>query len=843
MAMILAVDDRSTNRDFLVTLLTYRGHSVLQAADGTEALAVLVETPVDLVVTDILMPTMDGYELVRRMREEPSTAKVPVIFFTTSYNQREARHLAEACGVARVLTKPADAEVVLEAVDQVLSSRLTCAGPPPEQFDQEHLQVVNDKLVAMTGELRCQAARMSALLEISLQLACEHDPEKLHSGFCRAARDLVAARHVVVAVHAADRGPISYVTVSGMPAKVAAELETALKRDGAFTDMIAAPRTLRRTFGDGDPALVPREYPAVETLIAAPIRSLAHVYGWICATGKLGLTEFTQEDEQLLEAFAAQVGRIYENSSLNAELRRQADDLRHAVAERRLAERQSDRIFETSQDLILVSDGQGKLLQASPSSLKVLGYRPEEMIGQSGAAFAFPDDLEAARNEMRAARRGTAVRHFRCRHVHKDGRPVALDWMAVWSEPDREHYFIGRDMTDYDHTEQQLRQAQKMEAVGQLTGGVAHDFNNILMVIMANIENLQEDGRLHPELGKQVGRISDAALRAADLTRQLLAFSRKQALLPRPTNINQLVSATAKLLHRTLGEQVQLELSLAGDVWDAEVDRAQLDSAIVNLCINARDAMSAGGRLVIETRNATRPEDLAVLAAEGAVGAFVMLKVTDTGAGIPAGVLARVFEPFFTTKAVGKGTGLGLSMVYGFIKQSKGHVRIDSEVGRGTSIALFLPKSTLRQGDAAAGQRAPVLRGKEQILVVEDDEAVRVSVLSQLRSLGYAASEAADGDAALAAFQAASRPFDLLLTDMIMPGMVNGKALADEVKRRWPNTCIIFMTGYAEDPIIHHGRLDAGVLLLNKPFRKSELAQAVRQVLDGTSGSGIHPSP
>jgi CheY-like chemotaxis protein len=182
-------------------------------------------------------------------------------------------------------------------------------------------------------------------------------------------------------------------------------------------------------------------------------------------------------------------------------------------------------------------------------------------------------------------------------------------------------------------------------------------------------------------------------------------------------------------------------------------------------------------------------------------------------------------------------------MVYGFIKQSKGHVRIDSEAGRGTSIALFLPKSAIRQGDAAAGQRAPVLRGKEQILVVEDDEAVRVSVLHQLRSLGYAASEASDGDAALAAFQAAARPFDLLLTDLIMPGVVNGKALADDVKSRWPDTRIIVMTGYAEDPIINHARLDAGVLLLNKPFRKSELAQAVRQVLDGTSGSGIGPSP
>ncbi|MBY0319995.1 MAG: response regulator [Reyranella sp.] len=839
MATILAVDDRPANLDFLSTLLAYRGHRVLQAADGAEALTLLATTAVDLVVSDILMPTMDGYELVRRMREAPQTADVPVIYFTAHYNQREARQLAEACGVARVLTKPTDPEVVLEAVDQVLSAARApaAAQPPQQQFDRQHLQVVNAKLVAMTDELLTQAARMQALLEINVQLASERDPATLLAGFCRAARDLLAARHAVVAVGLAGSGTISYVTTSGMTEAVAAGVAAALKRDGAFADMIADPRTLRRAAGDGEEAMsgLPSEHPPVDSLTVAPIRSLQNVYGWIAVGGKLGLPAFTPEDEQILGIFAAQVGRIYENGSLAAELRRQADDLRREVAERRLAEHQTQRIFETSQDVILVTDGQGKFVRASPSVTKVLGYRPDEMIGQSGTLVVFPDDLDATREELRAARRGHAIRHFRCRYVHRQGHVVPLDWMAVWSEPDRLYYFMGRDMTEYERTEQQLRQAQKMEAVGQLTGGVAHDFNNILMVILANAENLEDDDRLAPELQAQVAAIGNATLRAAALTRQLLAFSRKQALVPQPTDINELAGAMARLLRRTLGEQIELELSLAGDIWEVEIDRAQLDSAIVNLGINARDAMPGGGRLTIQTRNATHDEDRAALGADGIVGDFVMLSLTDTGTGMSPAVLAHVFEPFFTTKPVGKGTGLGLSMVYGFIKQSRGHIRIDSEVGRGTCITLYLPRSVPRQKEVAPAQRPRVAQGNERILVVEDDTGVRRSIVAQLKRLGYATEEAPDGAAGLAALVAA--PYDLLLTDLVMPGPMNGKLLGEEAKRRWPTMPVIVMSGYAEEAITPQGHVDPDVILLSKPFRMADLAATVRHALDGRQPS------
>jgi PAS domain S-box-containing protein len=513
------------------------------------------------------------------------------------------------------------------------------------------------------------------------------------------------------------------------------------------------------------------------------------------------------------------------------------------ITARKQAERQTDRIFETSQDVIFVTDGYGKFLQVSPSSLKVLGYRPEEMIGRSGGDFIVTGDLDATRAEMRAARRGHLSRHFRCRYVHKDGSVVPLMWMATWSEPDHRHYFIGRDMTDYDRTEEQLRQAQKMEAVGQLTGGVAHDFNNILMVILANVEALEEDERLDPGLRDRITGIGNATERAANLTRRLLAYSRKQALRPQRTDINELVATTGSLLRRTLGAQIEIESILADDLWNAEIDDAQLETALVNLAINARDAMPDGGRLLIETGNTTLDKDYAAQNPDTAAGDYVMLAVTDTGTGMPPDVLGKVFEPFFTTKGVGKGTGLGLSMVHGFIKQSNGHVSIYSEVGHGTSVKLYLPRTGTGQQATTAPRHAPMPGGSERILVAEDDSQVRASVVRQLRSLGYDISEAPDGSEALAALVAAAQPYDLLLTDIIMPGPMNGKALADEVARRWPETKLVFMSGYTEDAIIHHGRLDAGVLLLSKPFGKRDLARIIRQTLDGAGDRDREAAP
>ncbi|MDI1286245.1 MAG: PAS domain S-box protein [Reyranella sp.] len=500
---------------------------------------------------------------------------------------------------------------------------------------------------------------------------------------------------------------------------------------------------------------------------------------------------------------------------------------------RRQAERQTERIIETSQDLIHVTDSYGRFVRVSPSATPVLGYLPEELLGHGANEFILSQDIETVRDAMRAARQGRGGRRFRCRYIHKDGHLVSMLWSGVWSESDRHYYFIGRDMTDYDRTEEQLRRSQRMEAIGQLTGGVAHDFNNILTIILANVEALEDDERLDPRLRRRVSGIAAATGRAADLTRQLLAYSRKQALRPQRTDINELVATTGRLLRSALGARIEIESVLADDLWNAEIDGGQLEAALLNLAVNARDAMPEGGHLLIETANTTLDENYVVRNPDAAAGDYVMLTVTDTGTGMAPDVAARAFEPFFTTKDVGKGTGLGLSMVYGFIKQSNGHLSLYSEIGRGTSVKLFLPRAATERQAAETSRRAPIPGGSERILVVEDNAEVRDGVVSQLRSLGYDVSEAPDGSTALGMLEAASQPYDLLLTDVIMPGTMNGKALADESARRWPGTKIVFMSGYTEDAVIHHGRLDAGVMLLNKPFGKRDLAAIVRRALDG----------
>jgi PAS domain S-box-containing protein len=511
------------------------------------------------------------------------------------------------------------------------------------------------------------------------------------------------------------------------------------------------------------------------------------------------------------------------------------------ITARKEAERQVQRFFEITQDVIIVADRAGKLLQVSPSSAIILGYQPEEMVGHSGEKFILPEDLEPTRREMRAARKGRTTRLFRCRYVHKDGHTVPLVWTSTWSAPDGQHFFIGRDMSEYERTEEQLRQSQKMDAVGQLTGGVAHDFNNIMMVIMANVEALEEEQEgLDTYLRDRIQGIAKATQRASDLTRQLLAFSRSQPLRPQLTDINDLVVGTGALLRRTLSEQIEIDSALADDLWNVEVDAAQLEAALVNLSINARDAMPRGGRLLIETRNASLDESTATGNPEPAIGDFVMLAVSDTGTGMPPQVLARVFEPFFTTKRAGKGTGLGLSMVYGFIKQSNGHVRIYSEMGHGTTVRLYLPKSDKRLAVTSDGRAAPIPGGLETILVVEDDDDVRASVVTQLTSLGYTIVQASDGASAIAAFETTRLPFDLLLTDVIMPGAMNGPMLADEVTRRWPSTKVVFMSGYTENAMGRQGQLEEGTLLISKPFHKRDLAQILRQAL-GSDGLPIVP--
>ncbi|MBR0845860.1 PAS domain S-box protein [Bradyrhizobium liaoningense] len=629
-------------------------------------------------------------------------------------------------------------------------------------------------------------------------------------------------------------------------------------------------------------------------------------------------------------------------------------------AERALQQQLEERrhIFDTSQDLIMIMDSRGHVVQISPSSATILGYPPEQMIGRSGADFIHPDHLEQSRAEMLAMRRGERTKLADTRCFHRDGHEVWLSWLGSWSEQAQRFYFIGRDMTEArlaqeslreserlarnivetsldafvqtDDTgsilnwnsqaeqlfgwrrdevlgkstidlivaeserervraglkhflenedgrtlnrrreltccrrdgkefkaelsvtalkrregllfnvfyrdltdkiaaEERIRHAEKMEAVGQLTGGVAHDFNNILTVITGTIEILAEAVEKEPQLAAITKMIDEAAARGADLTQHLLAFARKQPLQPREIDINSLVVDTAKLLRPTLGEQIQIESVFEEESCVAIVDPNQLTTAMLNLALNARDAMPGGGKLIVETGTAYLDEVYAS-ANDIRPGHYVLIAVSDTGSGIPANMLARVFDPFFTSKGPGKGTGLGLSMVYGFIKQSAGHIKIYSEEGHGTTIKMYLPPGQTATAVGEGVTAAAIEGGHETILVVEDDRLVRDYVLAQLHSLGYVTLQAANAAEALA-IVAAGKPFDLLFTDVIMPGKMNGRQLADELLKTRPDLRVVFTSGYTENAIIHHGRLDSGVLLLAKPYRKSDLARIIRKAL------------
>jgi nitrogen-specific signal transduction histidine kinase/ActR/RegA family two-component response regulator len=396
-----------------------------------------------------------------------------------------------------------------------------------------------------------------------------------------------------------------------------------------------------------------------------------------------------------------------------------------------------------------------------------------------------------------------------------------------------------QDVTAIKRTEEALRQAQKMEAIGQLTGGIAHDFNNLLMVMGGNLE-LLSDG-LDPQqqrLRRFAASALEAVTRGGQLTQRLLAFARRQKLTNEPTDLNKLVASIVPLMHRTLGEQITIETALARETWMTMTDGSQVENAILNLAVNARDAMPKGGRLIIRTENLHLDQAWALGSGDLPAGDYVVLSVSDNGQGMAPEVRDRAFEPFFTTKEAGRGTGLGLSMVYGFVKQSGGHAKILSEIGRGTTVQLFLPRVKAAAQAVEGSNRSALPGGKERVLLVEDEELVRSTVGTMLRGLGYDISEASDGKSALAAI-AAGPPFDLVLTDMVMPGGISGWDVAQTVWRDNPQQRFLFSTGYSDNPIFRQAHSDARIRVLSKPYNKQTLAITLREAIDRPVGQDL----
>jgi PAS domain S-box-containing protein len=497
--------------------------------------------------------------------------------------------------------------------------------------------------------------------------------------------------------------------------------------------------------------------------------------------------------------------------------------------------------FNSITEAVLVIDTRRGVLLSNPAAERLLGHRPGMTVADLWKVNTFcePDGepLKVENWPSTRALQGEQVDHKEVIVRPVDGRKPVHAMVSARPLRDAAGSITGasiayHDITDVQETERKLQQAQKLEAIGKLTGGVAHDFNNMLTVIAGTMEVLMDELKDRPVALQTAVLVNQAADRCTELIQHLLAFARKQPLRPRNVDINSTILDIAKLLRPTLGEQIEIESILEDDVAHAHVDSSQLANSLVNMAINARDAMPQGGKLLLETRNVALDDAYAQANPDVTPGRYVMIAVSDTGTGMSTTTREQAFEPFFTTKGAGRGSGLGLSMVYGFVKQSGGHIKIYSEEGHGTTIRLYLPPARIAEG-LTAPTIAPASSGNETILVVEDDTLVRNFVITQLHSLGYRTIAAADGREALSHVQS-GLAFDLLFTDVIMPGGINGRELADQVAKRRPGTRVLYTSGYTDNAIVHHGRLDDGVLLLSKPYRKSELARMVRVALGDT---------
>ncbi len=600
--------------------------------------------------------------------------------------------------------------------------------------------------------------------------------------------------------------------------------------------------TLDPRYGKNTPHRgMPEGHLPVRSYLAVPVVSRSEEVLGGLIFGHPEPDKFTERHERLITGISAQAAVAIDNARLFQDVQGAKGDLERRVEER-TAER--NRVWAMSRDLFAVMGFDGYLKEINPAWETTLGYDSDTLLSMPFPEQVHPDDHQAVEAVVQRLQRGEVVTRFEDRIRHADGSWRWIAWALV---PEGDvFYATGRDITgekeaaaELEQIQEALRQSQKMEAVGQLTGGLAHDFNNILAGISGSLEMMSTrmaQGRIG-DLDRYITGASSAARRAAGLTQRLLAFSRRQTLDPKPTNLLPLVNGMLDLINRSMGPGIEVETAGATGLWTTFVDAGQLENALLNLCINARDAMPDGGKLTIETANRWMDERSARLHGL-APGQYVSLCVSDTGTGMSREVIDRAFDPFFTTKPIGQGTGLGLSMVYGFAGQSGGTVRIYSEIGKGTMVCIYLPRylgDAQTEEEPLAVEEAPRASGTETVLLVDDEPLIRMIAAEALDELGYTVIEAGEGASALKVLNS-ERTIDLLITDVGLPGGLNGRQVADAARIARPDLKVLFITGYAENAVLNHGHLDQGMHVLTKPFQMDVFARKVKALIADNEG-------
>ena len=803
---VLIVEDDQESRYMLEALFKGNGCNVLTAADGIAALEILRRDPVDVVVSDIMMPRMDGFQLCRILKTDPGLKHIPFVIYTATYTSPRDANYAIKIGADRYIEKPADPQAFWAAVRDVVEQVYSDSASAQEDVldEEESLRLYGERLAE---RLQQKVAEVEAELETRREI-----------------EDLLreSEKRLKTAQRMAQLGDFTWNADTGE-----------VSWSDALFDLLGYSRDEKIDFALVNAAIHhPDDLPEVTRWLNDALDS---------GTGKLPAFEYRLLRKNGETIYVHTVGEIRRNERGEKIVFASIQDITESKqTELRLreSEQRFRRIYEhTGMGLCQVSLD-FRIEHANTAYCEMLGYSSAEIIGMHLADITHPEVVKENLEKQEHLGRGE-IEHFRMekRFRHRDGHTVhgILDANLIRNEDGVPLYFLGSvvDITERKELEQQLLQAQKLESIGRLAGGVAHDYNNMLGVILGSAElALKHVSPSHP-VHSNLEQIRTAARRSADITRQLLAFARKQTINPQVLDLNESLEGMLKMLRHLLGEDIELTWVPGRYLCPVHVDPVQLDQILVNLCVNARDALSAHrGTIIIESGAAEFDPDYCSVHQEFRPGKYVMLAVSDDGCGMDSATMAHVFEPFFTTKETGEGTGLGLATVYGIVKQNKGFIHVYSEPGNGSTFRIYLPCCSGKETVSAAHSSEPVhADGQGQtVLVVEDESTMLELVCMMLEELGYHALGAQNQEEALTAVRQYRDAIRLLIIDVVMPE-INGRELADKLKTLEPELLTLYMSGYTANIIAHRGVLDQGVHFLQKPFSMQELADKLNQVL------------